>query len=121
MLKESKNTRQIPGESYRRWFFDKTCDLIVWYSTGKDIIGFQFCYKDGSHERALTWFKDLGYSHNRIDSGESISLQYKMSPILIPDGTFDKKNVLILFEKKSKAIDQDVVRFISKKIKNYPE
>jgi hypothetical protein len=120
MLKESENTKQIPGESYRRWFSDKTCDLIVWYSTDKNIIGFQFCYQEDSFERALTWFEDSGYSHNRVDSGEGISLQHKMTPILIPDGTFDKENVLRLFKKKSKAIDQEVARFVSKIIKNYP-
>jgi len=121
MLKEAENTRQIPCESYRRWFSDKTCDLIVWYSADKSIRGFQLCYKDGSCERALTWFKDLGYSHNRVDSGEDTSLQYKMSPILIPDGTFNKENVLRLFTKKSKAIDQEVTRFITNIIKHYPD
>ena len=121
MLKEAENTRRIPGESYRRWFSDKTCDLIVWYSTDKKFIGFQLCYQDGSHERALTWFKDLGYSHNRVDNGEDIALQYKMSPILIPDGTFNKEAVLRLFMKKSKEMDQEVTRFISKIIKHYPD
>jgi hypothetical protein len=121
MLKEAENTRQIPGESHRRWFSDKTCDLIVWYSTDKNIKGFQLCYQDGSHERALTWFKDLGYSHNRVDKGEDIALQYKMSPILIPDGTFNKDAVLTLFTKKSKEIDQEIIRFISKIIKQYPD
>ena len=121
MLKESEKAKRDSGKSNRRWFSDETFDLIIWFSIDDNITGFQLCYRKGSEERALTWFKDLGYSHDRVHDGEGIPSHYKMSPILVPDGTFNKNNVLDLFVKESKKIDQNIINFVSQKIREYPQ
>ena len=112
--------RQIPGDPFRRWFSDDIFDLIVWYTPGNMIMGFQLCYRKGIDERALTWLKGKGFSHDRIDDGEGRIPHHKMTPILVPDGTFKKYDVLARFEKESREIDPDVVRVVTRMIKQYP-
>lgn len=120
MLQEEKNIKQIPGESFRRWFHDKTLDLIVWYSQEKNIAGFQLCYQNESEERVLTWLTGKGFCHNRIDDGEGRPDRHKMSPILVPDGKFDRDHILALFEKESREIDPGVKQVVTQTIKKYP-
>jgi hypothetical protein len=120
VLRETRNVRQIPGESPRRWFSDDFFDLIVWYSPRSDIEGFQLCYQKGRDEKALTWFKDAGFSHNRIDNGEGRPGRHKMTPILTPDGLFDKDHILGLFRKESTEIDFTIASFVSEKMMEYP-
>jgi hypothetical protein len=121
MLTEIPNTRQIPGEPFRRWFAGSYMDLIVWYDDDRSrIFGFQLCYRKGVEDKALTWYRHRGYSHNTVDDGEERPGQYKMSPIMIPDGVFHRENVLELFLSKSKHIDPELVEFIADKIEEYP-
>lgn len=119
MLKELNNVRQIKGELKRRWFFDDYFDLIVWFEGRKEIFGFQLCYDIKKYERALTWRKDSGYSHNRIDSGEYGGLRMKASPILVQDGYFNKVEIARRFLKESEEIDQKISNFVYKKIEAY--
>ena len=74
MIHEVKRTRQVPGEGFRRWFTDSDFDLIVWYE-GQDedgpIAGFQLCYDKQGAERALTWRRATGFSHEKVDDGET--------------------------------------------------
>ena len=119
MLKESINVRQIKGERKRRWFFNGYFDLIVWFDKDKEIFGFQLCYDIERFERALTWRKDSGYLHNRIDSGEYGGLQSKASPILVQDGYFNKVEIDDRFLKESAEIDQKISTFVHQKIEAY--
>ncbi len=121
MLKEVKNARQIPGESSRRWFFDDTFDLIVWYDPENTIIGFQLCYDKGLDERALTWLQGKGFTYNRVDDGEGAGARFKMTPTLDPDGTFEKDDVLALFQDESQRVDPDIVETVTEMIKMYPQ
>jgi len=121
MLEEIKQTRQISGDPFRRWFSDNTFDLIVWYDPTDSITGFQLCYCKGMNEHALTWREGKGFSHNRIDDGEGRPASPKMTPILVPDGTFDKDNVLALFQEKSKTIDPALAEVVTEAIKKYPQ
>ena len=133
MLKEILKTRQITGEPRRRWFSDEVFDLIVWYadpmsapfmaapSDGgpapdadagnpgedgeEDIVGFQLCYREWPEEKALTWLKGEGFSHNRIDQGEGRPDHHKMTPILLPDGEFDAGQVQDQFRTACAEID----------------
>lgn len=120
MLQEVRHTQQFSNEPFRRWFCDSMFDLIVWYTPDSNISGFQLCYNKGSDEHVLTWQKDTGFSHNRIDDGENRGARHKMTPILVPDGTFEKDNVIDLFERESKALDSDLVEIVTEKIKKYP-
>ncbi len=120
MLREIKHIRQISGEPFRRWFSNDIFDLIVWYSSDDEVIGFQLCYRFGSEEKALTWLQKAGFSHSRVDDGERHPGLQKMAPILVPDGTFESQHVLALFEKESKEIDPEVVKVVVHVIGSYP-
>ena len=120
MLYELLNVRQIPGEYYRRWFSDDNLDLIIWYSMDQEIIGFQFCYKSGTDEKALTWFNDKGYSHHKIDDGEYHPSCFKMTPILIRDENFNNENILNQFTSACNKVESDIVNFICDVIKKDP-
>ena len=119
MLSEITNTRQIPGEGKRRWFRDDEFDLIVWYDDNNTVFGFQLCYDKLLGERALTWKKSGSYQHDAIDDGE-VPFGNKMSPILVADGSFDKKRIAQVFVDKSAQIEQEIVDLVIEKVQNYP-
>ena len=120
MLKEVDSVKQIPGEPFRRWFSSEKLDLIVWYGPDKTgIIGFQLCYPFNEEEKALVWHKDKGFLHQKVDSGEDKLYQYKLTPILLPDGVFDKDGLLSWFEAESREIDQDIGFFVRDKVNQY--
>jgi hypothetical protein len=121
MLTEAHKVKQFGDENLRRWFSDKHLDLIVWYKPDRKVLGFQLCYKLGHHEKALTWLQDKGFSQDRIDDGEGDIATYKMTPILVPDGAFDKRSILALFKKESEDIDVALRDLVCQKISEYPE
>ena len=121
MLKEIQHVRQINGEPARRWFSDEFFDLIVWFDN-EGITGFQLCYDIRRDERALTWRKGHGYTHDRIDQGEArpeMPGMRKSTPILVIDGIFDYKNIAVRFKEESKEIDSTVAEFVYKRILHY--
>lgn len=120
MLVELKDIKQNKGEDFRRWFADDYFDLIVWYDRNKEITGFQLCYNKEMNERSLTWEKNGGFSHNKIDDGE-IPGQAKMTPVLVPDGTFLKNIIALKFKGMSKKIDSEVADFVYNTLLLYPE
>jgi hypothetical protein len=111
MLSEIRNPRQVPGEGQRRWFTDEYFDLIVWHDGDGLPTGFQLCYDKNDRERALTWRSGRGYSHERVDDGE-IPGRAKMSPVLVPDGSFARSTIAALFLEDSGAIDPEIRRFV---------
>lgn len=121
MLREITPTRQITDEPERKWFTGNALDLIVWFAASNKVIGFQLCYLKGSDEHALTWWKSRGFSHDKIDDGEGFPDNQKMTPILVPDGTFDKEELIALFREKSGEIDPHLVRFVTKTIESYSQ
>lgn len=121
MLREVQKTRQITGEPYRRWFSDETFDLIVWYAAAGNIIGFQLCYRAWPEEKALTWLKGEGFSHNRIDEGERRPDLHKMTPILLPDGEFEAERVLEQFLAASSDLQSEVVGVVGRALRHYPD
>jgi len=121
MLIELSKTRKHKNEDYNRWFSDKYFDLIVWYDSAKTmIVGFQLCYDKLGQERALTWHKDRGYTHNKIDDGEGLPGQSKMSPILVNDGIFSKDIIKETFKWESRQIDAKIADFVYETIDRYP-
>jgi hypothetical protein len=119
MLTELKNPRQIAGEGRRRWFMDDYFDLIVWYGDDGGMIGFQLCYDKKTRERALTWTREGGYHHNRIDDGE-IPGHPKMTPVIIADGAFDRNPVAERFRLESAEIDPAVAGFVLETVMGFP-
>ena len=92
MLREIRDVKQIPGEPARRWFSDEDFDLIVWTDPEHEMIGFQLCYGKGSEQKALTWLKEEGYQHSRIDDGDNPG-KMKASPVLEANGHFDREGI----------------------------
>jgi hypothetical protein len=119
MLTEIRNARQVEGEGFRRWFTDDYFDLIVWYEEEGALVGFQLCYDKHSHERALTWTREHGFQHNRIDSGE-IPGHSKMTPIIIADGAFSRDPVAERYLQASGGIDPGIARFVYETLTQYP-
>lgn len=119
MLKEYKQVRQIQGEDKRRWFANHYFDLILWYDSEDQIAGFQLCYDITRRHRALTWYRERGYTHNRVDDGESRPGKMKASPILIPDGAFDYSTVAEQFQHASRCIAPEIAAFVYNKILQY--
>ncbi len=118
MLQESEYVRQVTGEPKRRWFSDDYFDLIVWVDESNDILNFQLCYDKTGHPRALNWQAE-GYSHLGIDDGEDRIGKSKATPILIPDGIFNKDGIVEAFEKACSEMDIQVSKFVLEKIKHY--
>jgi hypothetical protein len=118
MLFEIRNPRQIEGEGRRRWFADNFFDLIVWYDPRGSLEGFQLCYDKGRNERALTWRAGQGYTHERVDDGESGPL-VNMTPILVPDGVFTHDAIARRFREESAEIDPEVAGFVYERLRGY--
>jgi len=94
-------------------------DLIVWDKDGERI-GFQLCYRSCGTEHALTWMREGGFAHNGVDDGESGSFAYKMTPVLVPDGLFDRNRVLSAFQENVAEIDHAVAEWVIQILKTYP-
>ncbi len=120
MLKEIENPKQKSDEGYRRIFTDSFFDLYVWYDDNKtEIDGFQLCYnKNSKKEKAITWRKEYGMIHEKIDSGEGQASK-KMSPTSYANGDFNFDSIADKFKLASKEIDEDVASFIYEKLKEY--
>ena len=119
MLSEIRNPRQVKGEGPRRWFTDDYFDLIVWYDDEKHLVGFQLCYDKLVRERALTWTREHGYQHNRIDTGE-VPGHAKMTPIIVADGAFSAAAVTERFRRASAEIDPAVSSFVIGTLAGFP-
>jgi hypothetical protein len=120
MLKEKRDVRQIEGEGYRRWFADKYFDLIVWYEdeSAETCVGFQLCYDKEGTERALTWSKQHGYSHTKVDDGEN-PYSSKMTPVLVSDGVFEHETVRKQFLDAADNLEDDLTAYIDDKLQAY--
>ena len=129
MLTEIHCARQIAAEGFRRWFTDNHFDLIVWYDDPptpnavpgamSELRGFQLCYDKTGAERALTWTRQHGFQHSRIDSGE-VPGHAKMSPVIVANGEFSKDEVAESFLKEAKEMDPALARFVYSALKSYP-
>jgi len=120
MLREYKHVRQIKGEAKRRWFSNEYFDLIVWFDNEDTIVGFQLCYDISREHRALTWRKETGYTHHRVDDGENKPGKPKATPILVADGIFEYDKIAAKFKKESGQLGEHIATFVYDKIMQYP-
>jgi hypothetical protein len=111
VLVEYKAVKQEAGAGSRRWFEDQSYELVVWYLPGGSVEGFQILYYGKVAERALTWRKDGGFSHSRIDSGTESPMK-NLAPILLPVGKVPWAQVVREFEESSAELEPDLREFI---------
>ncbi len=119
MLKESFLSGN-PGENVRRWFSDDYFDLIVWIAEDGSLSGFQLCYDKYKKERALTWTREKGFSHERVEDGES-NPSKNLTPILIPDGACPAQDIIRLFLQRSGEVDPQTKSLIAGKLQEYSD
>ena len=119
MLRELKDI-QKEGEPYRRIFEDSVFDLFVWYDSSLclEIIGFQLTYGTRTGEKALTWLKDGGFTHEKVDDPSSAG-GAKMTPILVADAGSLMDGIISLFKKSAAEIDDVIRNFIISKIQEW--
>jgi hypothetical protein len=91
----------------RRWWVDDDLDLIVWLAGDSSLLGFRLCYDKLNDERALTWTVDDGYSHHRVDTGESNPTKNR-APILVEDGSVNGERLRSRFVDRSSEMDPRV-------------
>lgn len=106
------------GALARRWFEDDYFDLIVWYNGAREIVRFQLCYDKCSRECSLTWERNAGFTHERVDAGDS-SVWDMRAPIVGAGGMFQNRIVCARFDEHSTEIDQSVVIFVRRKLREY--
>ncbi len=119
MLIEFTNINQKEADRgiFRRWFGDEFFDLIVWYDTQHTITGFQLCYNRIKNPHALTWKRDEGIYHDKIDEGRAY--HDKLTPILVADGLFRSDIIYDKFAEASSEIEEQIRNLVLNKIKEY--
>ena len=109
-LKEFKKVSQeAGGKNKRRWFSDKSIELLVWLNKdGDELIGFQLCYDLQSNPHAFTWQKENNLLvHEKIDEGDSLPRK-NLSPIMVSDGVPPILRVKEEFERESSEVDENI-------------
>jgi hypothetical protein len=118
MLREFPVTQ--PSEAARRrWWVDDDLDLIVWLAADSSLLGFRLCYDKFNDERALTWTVNDGYTHHRVDAGESNPTKNR-TPILVEDGRVDGHRLRNRFLDRSSEMDPRVREQVIEKLAGHP-
>lgn len=120
MLRELKNTKQVPGEFPRRWFFCHEQDLLAWFDEEGRPVAFQLAYGKYRDEHAIRWKAGQGFVHHRVDDGENGRVR-KAAPLLVPDGAFEARGVLEQFLALSSEVPKDIVEFVAARLREHPE
>ncbi len=109
MLVEFHGVKQETGvATQRRWFQDEGMDLIVWYDAAKQPEGYQICYiGEDRRERALTWRAKQGFTHARVDAGDTRP-DKNLTPILVKDGVVPWARVQADFSARAAELDPSV-------------
>ena len=115
MLRELRNVRQEPGDSFRRWFTDENLEIVVWYAPDNSIFGFQICYDLRSQPRALTWTLKRGFSHAAIDEGDDKPTSNR-TPMLVPNSHYDAAKLRESFLASSGSLPAKEKAFIEGKL-----
>ena len=115
MLTEIKNIKQVTGEPVKRWFHSEQMDLFIWYENNQ-IISFQLCYDKENKEKAISWHKDKGLQHQKVDDGENRPGHYKATPILVENGSYELSSIIEKFNKLSLNVIDDVRDFVVKNL-----
>lgn len=105
MLVEFHGVKQEKGAATRRrWFQDEGMDLIVWFAQDNPE-GYQICYRgEDQRERALTWRSGQGFTHARVDTGDTRP-DKNLTPILVKDGAVPWQRVQAEFSERAAALE----------------
>jgi hypothetical protein len=116
MLREIRHVRQDQAGITRRWFQDEYFDLWIWEGQNGALVAFQLCYDKRNDERALSWRRDHGFDHLRVQTGRR---QTSTALLDSEGGVFPA----IIVSRKLKAAAQPLPdlmrRFIFHKVKAY--
>jgi hypothetical protein len=113
MLEEYHRVTQEPlASGRRRWFQDDDRELVVWLDAAGQWEGFQLCYRGSRHqEHALTWRRQGGFSHCRVDAGDSRP-DKNLTPVLMPDGAVPWERLRQEFAACSAGLEPALREFI---------
>ncbi|HEY8993826.1 MAG TPA: hypothetical protein VIM71_04020 [Lacunisphaera sp.] len=116
MLVEFNCVRQEPGAGRRRWFQGSGLELIVWLDAAAEIEGFQICYHGaGFQEHALTWRQSGGFSHARVDTGDTRP-DKNLTPILVADGEVPWEKLRSEFAADSGMLEPALRDFVTSRL-----
>lgn len=88
-------------------------ELIVWLDETGRLEGFQICYPGaGQREHALTWREGSGFSHARVDTGDTRP-DKNLTPILVPDGEVPWDRLRADFAAGGAQLEASVRDFVS--------
>lgn len=119
MLLEIPNVEQVPGELRRRWFFSHEQDLLVWFGDDGVPVAFQLSYGKYRNEHAIRWKAASGFTHHRVDDGESGALTSD-APLLMAAGVFDAPRVLRRFRELSAEMPREIADFVAARLQEHP-
>ena len=118
MLREIPHVRQDKPGLKRRWYQDEFFDFYTWHAPDGALVSFQLCYDVRGRERALSWHREFGFSHNKIDAGDGGRLG-RMSPILVGAGQFPHRLVRQRFIAEAAILDAPTRDLISARMREY--
>jgi hypothetical protein len=118
MLREIPHVRQDKPELKRRWYQDDFFDLYTWHAEDGAFVSFQLCYDVRGRERALSWHHESGFTHNKIDGGDS-GRPGRMSPLLMGVARFPHRLVRRRFAIEAQVLDAATRDFIRAKMREY--
>jgi hypothetical protein len=116
MLKEIPHVVQHEEDRRRRVFRSVDVDLTLWVAPDGSYTSFELSYRHGPRERSLRWKNGKGYSHYRVDDGEGRMGRHKGTPLMVPDGVFQRWTVARKFQLEAGDIDPDVADFVISKV-----
>ena len=118
MLREIQGVRQDNPGLRRRWYQDEFFDLYTWHAPDGRLAGFQLCYDLPGRERAITWRREHGFSHDRVDSGR-LPGRMSATPLLVADARFPHRLVRERFARHSATLDAATRKSIVDKMREY--
>jgi len=117
MLEEVRKVAQQKGvEGARRWFADDQMDLIVWYSAGGRISGFELCYDKDGDEHSLLW-RGGRLTHAAVDQGEDLPTDNR-SPIVVSGRRPLPRRVLAEFRRRAEKLEHEIAELVIAQLKN---
>ncbi len=91
-------------------------ELIVWLDTDEQPEGFQICYTGfGQQEHALTWKRQSGFVHYRVDTGDTRP-DKNLTPILVTDGAVPWERLRRDFFEVSEGVDAALRQFVAARL-----